>query len=320
MLARQRGGRMTTLPARATVFVGPGAAHLLPRLERELRTVVERPPIAVAVRRFPDGESCVDVATDWSERLAVLVQGTQHPQDSNVVQLLQMVDAVRRLGAREISCVVPYFGYGRQDKAFRAGEPASAIVVLCALAALGVRHLVTFDMHNPGAVGETMTTHEDVGGADLLSSYFAPVVLRRMLWVSPDAGGAMRVRRAAQAVGAEWVALDKRKQPDSTAIYDGAIAAANGRDVLVVDDVCSTGSTLVPLAQRLAESGARRITAFYTHFCADSDAIVRRVGFEIELIATNTIPNGCARIAIEPSVAAAVRRFVERGRLTTATA
>src|SRR5208337_84068 len=173
-----------------TIYFGPSSAHLAEGLRRELSARGEFQYVDAMVRCFPDGETCVDLGPTRFPGPAVIIQGTQYPQNEHLQQLYQMVDVANaRRGGNPIVCVLPYFAYGRQDRPFTLGEPATADLILRTLTMLGCNTVVTVDMHNPSIRTPAGMGISDFPAAPLLGEVWKARCWEDVLWVSPDAGG-----------------------------------------------------------------------------------------------------------------------------------
>jgi ribose-phosphate pyrophosphokinase len=276
--------------------LGTGGEHLRAGLERELGVA----PADVECRRFPDGETLVQVRAPLEGATVAIVQGTHPPQDSRLQELYQLVDVAVAGGAERVLCVVPYLAYARQDRRSAPGEAASGAIVLRTLAMLGASELVTVDVHSPRLLAEASFPAASVSAAEGVADWIRSLRLEEPLVVSPDAGGVERAERVAAALACERLALRKSKDRSRGTWYDGGVAEVEGRDVVVVDDLCSSGSTFVPLARHLHASGARRLAYCVTHFFADADALEAKVGFPVEIAGTDTIPTRWSRISVVP--------------------
>jgi ribose-phosphate pyrophosphokinase len=297
---------MPRLSETISLIVGPSAHHLTTGLFASIgkRATVECR--LASLRSFPDGEFCVELGAPSCGTTTVIVQGTHRPQSEHWLQLLQMVEAAAHHGAKRIICAVPYFGFGRQDKQFKPGEPVTSRMLLELLANLGCRRIITVDIHNPSIAASSGLTLVNLHAAELLEAYLPAARWRNAVWVSPDAGGAARVSKIAARLGGETAILEKSKDRTGYTWYRNQEIAVSGKDAIVIDDVCSTGSTLVPLSHFLAKAGANRITYFATHFFADAAAIKSKAGVALEIFSSNTVPNSCQLVAIEESIAEAI--------------
>jgi ribose-phosphate pyrophosphokinase len=226
-------------------------------------------------RRFGDGEQLVglqpaDAAT--VRGLPVLVvHTTSPPQDLRMVSLLQLAEAVTGAGAGPVTCFIPYLCYQRQDRRTAHGAPVSALIMLRALASLGVRAVLTVDRHSnvPPDVGLPVV---DLSSAGLVADFVRGSGRHPEVVVAPDAGGASRAQRVAERLRLPFAVLGKSKSQRRGTFYRALPPDLKGRHCLVVEDLCSTGTTLRPLAATLAPA-VREITVFVTHALHGYDAL-----------------------------------------------
>lgn len=285
------------------LVIGPSALDLGRRLAEEARLAFTE----AALQLFPDGESCV--RCELPDRLdsVAIVQGTHPPQDRHIQQLAQMIDHAAARGAREITCIVPYLAYSRQDRRVGAADPLSSQAVLKSLTALGMTRLVTIDVHNPRIFAYCDSHCTSLSASGPIVAFLAGRRLRNPVLVSPDEGGRDRVGMIARKLGWPVRICRKNKDPDGRTWYEGTEDGFGDADAVVIDDLCSSGSTLIPLADQLYRSGARRILFGITHFFADSDALTRRIGGDVRFFSTNSIPSKVSRIDLAPLIAGHLR-------------
>lgn len=227
---------------------------------------------------FPDGEQLVTLPRPalLRGRHVLLVHTTAKPQDQRLVSLCQLADVVAHAGPLSLTCFVPYLCYQRQDRRVNDGEPLSAALPLRMLAAFGVEALMTVDKHSgrPAVPDAPRIVNLDIA-ADIVDTVrrlgIAPDIV-----VAPDTGGLDRASRVAGLLGLPAVALDKSKDADRGTFYRALPAALRGRDCLVVEDVCSSGSTLQPLCAALAAVGAR-VTVAVTHLLASASVVLEKL-------------------------------------------
>lgn len=219
------------------------------------------------------------------------------------MQLCQMVDTAARQGVPEIICVIPYLAYSRQDRCVSARDPLSSRVVLRMLEALGMTSLITIDVHHP-----RIFEYCDCECLSLSAS--APIVkwlktqnYNNPVLVSPDSGGRLRVEMIAQCLGWPVRVCVKHKDPDGRTWYEGTESDVAGREAVVIDDLCSSGSTLIPLAEQLFSSGVTQIAFGITHFFADADRLKERISGGVEFFSTNSIPTNVSTIDLAPLIA-----------------
>ncbi|MDE1820315.1 MAG: ribose-phosphate diphosphokinase [Euryarchaeota archaeon] len=284
------------------VLGGSASTTLAERVSRELGNA----PFAIPFRkRFPDGELYLRVGGSFEGQDVVVVQSLR--SDSDVIELFLLEDAVREAGARKVWAVIPYFGYSRQDRRFFPGEPVSARA-LARRVETDADAIITVDLHSPLNRGAFLKPLHEASGIPAIGR-----LLRERpvdLLVSPDKGGVDRVRRMAELLGKPWIALEK-KRIDSERVelyFPPAAPEVKGKHVVIVDDVISTGGTIVESAKLLRARGAEAITATCTHGLFLKDAFERIKAVTDDVFATDTVENPVERASVAPDIAAILRR------------
>ena len=273
--------------------IGSGGKHLEGEL-RELGGEI----IEVELKKFPDGEKYVRVLGSGSE--AAVVSSTFAPQDEKIVELLLIGDALRERGFKKLRAVVPYFAYSRQDRVTKEGEPVSVRAVM---KALGIYYdeLYIFDLHNPETLKYFPGKGVNVSPARVIADYFREK-LGDGIVLAPDKGARERARAVAQELGLEYSHFEKRRISPTEVEMRPVDIDVNGKNVLIVDDIISTGGTMVKAAQILRKLGAERIFVGVTHGVFAEGAIERVSGAVDELAVTNTIPTPVSKISIVPEI------------------
>ncbi|HTT35146.1 MAG TPA: ribose-phosphate diphosphokinase [Thermoplasmata archaeon] len=287
------------------VIGGAASTALAERVSRELGNAPFGIPF---VKRFPDGELYLRVGGRLTGEDVVLVQSTR--TDRDVIELLLLEDAIREAGARHLYVVVPYFGYARQDRPFFPGEPVSA-------RALG-RHVeveadavITVDIHSPNTMASFTKPAFEASGIPAIAR-----LLRERpvdLLVSPDRGGVDRVRRMAQLLEKPWMALEKKRidsERVELALPSEGVPNLAGKRVVILDDVISTGGTIVEAAKALHRQEVRSIAAACTHGLFLKDAFERIKAVTDDLYSTDTLDNPAEKASVAPDIAQILRREV----------
>jgi ribose-phosphate pyrophosphokinase len=287
-----------------------GDAH--PALARSLARELGVEPHLAEVGAFADGETRVKLGADVRGAAVLLVQPTGPPVNDHLMVLALLADAARAAGAVRVTAVVPYFGYARQDRREGPGEPRSAQVAAKLLASVGIDHLVTLDLHDP-ALESALPMPATLLGAE---EVFLPVIrgwgLKDVTVVAPDAGGVKRAQRYAAALGGRLAVVAKqRPRPDATATL-AVLGDVAGRACLIVDDMVSTGHTLIGAATALLTLGAREVHATFTHPVMAPGALDRicAAPFDRMLTGDSIPPPASARVevvSIAPVLARALR-------------
>lgn len=285
------------------VIGGSASTALAERVSRELGNA----PFAIPFsKRFPDGELYVRVGGRFANEDVVLVQTTR--TDEQILELLLLEEAIREAGARRLFVVIPYFGYARQDRPFYPGEPASARA-LAHHVELAADAVITVDLHSTETLRAFSKPAFEATGVPAIAR-----VLRERtvdLLVSPDKGGVDRVRRMADLLGKPWIALEK-KRIDSDHVEltlpASGVPALAGRHVAILDDVISTGGTIVEAARLLQREKVATIVAACTHGLFLRDAFERIKAVCDHLYSTDTLDNPADKVSVAPDIAQILQR------------
>ena len=275
---------------------------------------------AMDVGRFSDGEVTVEIKQNVRARDVFVVQPTCAPTNENLMELLVMVDALKRASAERICAVIPYFGYARQDRRPRSSRvPISAKVVANLLQTVGVARVLTMDLHADQIQGFFDIPVDNI--------YASPVLLRdlnqkkydNLIAVSPDVGGVVRARALAKQLGTDLAIIDKRRPKANVSEVMHVIGDIDGRNCVIMDDMIDTAGTLVKAAEVLKERGAKNVYAYCTHPIFSGPAIERiSQGSALdEVVVTNTIPlsdnaKACTKIrqlSVAPLIAETIQRI-----------
>ena len=244
------------------------------------------------VGRFSDGEVTVEVHQNVRARDVFVVQSTCAPTNENLMELLIMVDALKRASARRITAVIPYYGYARQDRRPRSMRvPISAKVVANLLETVGVERVLTMDLHADQIQGFFDIPVDNIYASPVLLSDLKSKAYPDLVVVSPDVGGVVRARALAKQLGSELAIIDKRRPKANVSEVMHVIGEIDGRNCVIMDDMIDTAGTLVKAAEVLKERGAKRVFAYCTHPILSGPAVDRIAGSQLdEVVITNTIP------------------------------
>ena len=244
------------------------------------------------VGRFSDGEVTVEVHQNVRARDVFVVQSTCSPTNENLMELLIMVDALKRASARRITAVIPYYGYARQDRRPRSMRVAiSAKVVANLLETVGVERLLTMDLHADQIQGFFDIPVDNIYASPVLLSDLKSKAYPDLVVVSPDVGGVVRARALAKQLGSELAIIDKRRPKANVSEVMHVIGEIDGRNCVIMDDMIDTAGTLVKAAEVLKERGAKRVFAYCTHPILSGPAVDRIANSQLdEVVITNTIP------------------------------
>ncbi len=245
------------------------------------------------VGKFSDGEISVELNENVRGKDVFVLQSTCAPTNDNLLELLVMIDALRRASADRITAVVPYFGYARQDRRVRSARvPITARVVADMLAAVGVDRLLTMDLHAEQIQGFFSCPVDNVYASPILNDDIVAQQYENQIVVSPDIGGVVRARAIAKQLNeAELAIIDKRRPRANEAQVMNVIGDVDGRTCLLVDDLVDTAGTLCQAANALKERGAMKVVAYCTHAVLSGKALENLAGSRLdELVVTDTIP------------------------------
>ena len=221
---------------------------------------------AASVGRFSDGEVTVEINTNVRARDVFVVQSTCAPTNENLMELLIMVDALKRASAERISAVIPYFGYARQDRRPRSSRvPISAKVVANLLQTVGVSRVLTMDLHADQIQGFFDIPVDNIYASPVLLSDVRQKNYDDLIVVSPDVGGVVRARALAKQLNTDLAIIDKRRPKANVSEVMHVIGEIDGRNCVIMDDMIDTAGTLVKAAEVLKERGAKKVYAYCTH-------------------------------------------------------
>lgn len=243
------------------------------------------------VTRFADGEAYVQIQENVRGADVFVMQPTCHPVDMHLMELLLMLDALKRASARRITAVIPYYGYARQDRKDKPRVPISSKLVADLLTTAGADRALVIDPHTAQLQGFFNIPVDHLFASPVLVDYFKKLNLPNLTVVSPDAGGVERARFFAKKMDAALAIVDKRRVEMNVAEVMHVIGDVNGRTCLVIDDLIDTAGTLVKTAQALLDSGASAVYACCSHPVLSGPAVENIVNSPLaEVVVTNTIP------------------------------
>ncbi|MGB1299231.1 MAG: ribose-phosphate pyrophosphokinase [Psychrobium sp.] len=269
------------------------AGNAIPELAQKIADRLYLKLGRATVGRFSDGEISVQINENVRGADVFILQSTCSPTNDNLMELLVMVDALRRASAGRITAVVPYFGYARQDRRVRSSRvPITAKVVADFLSSVGVDRVLTVDLHAEQIQGFFDVPVDNVFGTPVLLDDIQSRDFDDPVVVSPDIGGVVRARALAKLLDdTDLAIIDKRRPQANVAQVMHIIGDVEGRDCIIVDDMIDTGGTLCKAAEALKEHGARRIYAYATHAVFSGSAVTNVANSVIdEFIVTDSIP------------------------------
>lgn len=280
------------------VFTGNANPELARRVAARLYLSLGKADVG----RFSDGEIAVELNENVRGKDVFVLQSTCAPTNDNLMELMVMIDALRRASAARITAVVPYFGYARQDRRVRSSRvPISAKVVADMMVNVGVDRVLTVDLHAEQIQGFFACPVDNVYGSPVLNEDIASCDYRNVVVVSPDIGGVVRARAIAKQLDdSELAIIDKRRPSPGEAQVMNLIGSVDGRTCLLVDDMVDTAGTLCNAADALKARGAVKVVAYCTHPVLSGRALanIRESALD-ELVVTDTIPLGEEARAID---------------------
>lgn len=273
------------------MMVFAGNAH--PQLARDIVSHLQLPLGQAVVGRFSDGEVMIELMENVRGKDVFIVQPTCYPTNDNILELLMMVDTLRRSSAVRVTAVIPYFGYSRQDRRPRSARvPISAKVVANMITTVGVDRVLTVDLHADQIQGFFDIPVDNIYATPIVLNDICAQRLSDLMVVSPDVGGVVRARALAKRLNdAELAIIDKRRPAPNQAKVMHVIGDVEGQHCIVVDDMVDTAGTLCQAAQALKERGAASVRAYCTHAVLSGPAIDNLQDSALdELVVTDTIP------------------------------
>ncbi len=276
------------------------AGNSNPRLAEAIAAVLEIPLTQTDVRRFADMEVFVEIQENVRGADVFVIQSTSYPANDHLMELLIIMDALRRASARRITAVIPYFGYARQDRKVGPRTPISAKLVANLITGAGADRVMTLDLHAGQIQG-----FFDIPTDNL---YASPVMVRdirerfdlaKVMVVSPDVGGVVRARGLAKRINAPLAIIDKRRERAGDSEVMNVIGEVDKRTCILVDDIVDSGGTLVNAADALLEQGAAEVYAYISHGVLSGGAVARIAASKLrELVITDSIqPTEAVRVA-----------------------
>ena len=276
------------------------AGNSNPRLAEAIAATLETPLTQADVRRFADMEVFVEIRENVRGADVFVIQSTSYPANDHLMELLIIMDALRRASARRITAVIPYFGYARQDRKVGPRTPISAKLVANLIAGSGADRVMTLDLHAGQIQG-----FFDIPTDNL---YASPVMVRdirerfdlaKVMVVSPDVGGVVRARGLAKRINAPLAIIDKRRERAGDSEVMNVIGEVDKRVCILIDDIVDSGGTLVNAADALLEQGATEVYAYISHGVLSGGAVARIAASKLkELVITDSIqPSEAVRVS-----------------------
>jgi ribose-phosphate pyrophosphokinase len=299
-----------------TILSGTANPELAFAIAKELHSSVGE----CTITRFPDGEVSIDLREPVRRREVFIIQPTSPPVDEHLIELLALADACRRASAGGITAVVPYFGYSRSDKRHGRHEPITASMVADLMQTVGIQHVLTIDLHALQIEGFFRIPVDSLSGVSILSHAMSAVLAEGTVLVSPDAGRVKMATEYAHRLGTPLTVLHKRRETGADATITHVVGDVKDRPCLIIDDMISTGGTIVEAVTALLDAGAKpEITVAATHGLFLDDApekldlpSVRRI-FTTDTIKRDQYPANWHIVSVAPLLADAIRRSMSKG-------
>ncbi len=269
------------------IFAGNANLHLA----REIAENIEHPLGSAIVNKFSDGEIWIKINENVRGADVFIIQPTFPPSD-NLMELLLLIDAVKRASAKRITAVIPYYGYARQDKKDEPRVPISAKLIANLITIAGAKRILTVDLHSETIQGFFDIPVDHLYAETVLVEYIKKKNLKNLVIVSPDAGSVKRARAFARRLGEPPIAIiDKRRPRPNHAEVMHIVGDVKGKNCIIIDDIVDTAGTLVGASKALKENNVQSITLCCTHSLLSGNAIERIANSDIdEFVTTNTIP------------------------------
>jgi len=287
-----------------TVIGGNASKDLAKRIARRLKS----PYMETQTKVFPDGESKITFGRIPKNSVVLVVQSTYPPVDTNLLQALSIISQVRKT-ASKIYAIIPYMGYARQDKQFLSGEIVTMSIVAKKLEAAGAKKIVVVDIHSKTALNHFKIPKENVSAVPELTKYFKKMKLKNALVVSPDMGGASRAKKFAALLNTDFIALKKsRNRKTGKVLIQSSKVDVRGKDLILVDDIISTGGSIIKAAQFLKRQKCKRVFVACTHglFVEGAEKKIKKAGVS-RIISTNTIPRNTSKVDVSGVIVESIR-------------
>ena len=287
-----------------TVIGGGASKDLARRLARRLRAVY----IETETKIFPDGESKITLQKIPKKSVILVVQSTYPPVDTNMLQALSIISQVRKISSRTFA-IIPYMGYARQDKQFLSREVITMSVVAKMLQSAGAKKVIVVDIHSNTALNHFNIPTENISAIPELAKYFKKLNLKNPLVVSPDAGGSSRSKKFASLLKSDFIVLKKHRDRKTGRVsIQTTKADVQGKDLIIVDDMISTGGSVIKAAQFLKKQKCKRVFVACTHglLVGDAEKKIRKAGVS-RIISTNTIPGNTSKVDVSGILAKSVQ-------------
>ena len=290
--------------AKFAVIGGNASKDLAKRIARRLKS----PYMETQTKVFPDGESKITFRRIPKKSIILVVQSTYPPVDTNLLQVLSIISQARK-AASKIYAIIPYMGYARQDRQFLSGEIVTMSIVAKMLEAAGAKKIIVVDIHSKTALNHFKIPKENVSAIPDLANYFKKIKLKNALVVSPDMGGSLRAKKFASLLNIDFITLKKSRNRNTGKVQiHSSKADVRGKDLILVDDIISTGGSIIKAAQFLKRQKCKRLFVACTHglFVEDAEKKIKKAGVS-QIISTNTIPRSTSKVDVSGVIAESIQ-------------
>lgn len=286
-----------------TVIGGKASEDLARKIAKNLKATF----VSSEVRVFPDGESKITISKRPKGRI-VVVNSTYPPVDTNLIQTLALISKAKQF-SENITAVIPYMGYARQDREFLPGEVVTLSVIAKLLKSTGASRVIVIDIHSKLGLKHFRIPTKNISAVPELAKYFKKLELKNPLVVSPDLGGLARAKEFARMYGTDFIALKKQRdrKTGKVKIMSSNLKEVSNRDLVLVDDMISTGGSIIKAAEFLKKQKCRRIFVACTHalLIDNAEKKIRKAGIS-RIISANTIPGNTSVVDVSKIIAKAI--------------
>jgi len=295
-----------------------GTSH--PELSRSIARMLETPLCQAHVGRFPDGEIDVKISEDIRGRDVFILQPTCPPVNEAIMELLTLVDCCKRSSVGRVTAVMPYFGYARKDRKDEGRVPITAKLVANCLTVAGVDRVLTMDLHAPQIQGFFDVPVDHLYAKPVFADYFRSLNPRDTVVVAPDAGGIKMARAYANTLHMPFAIVDKRRMNPEATVSEHLIGEVEGKDVILVDDLISTGGTITDAVRMVKQHGSKHVFIAATHGLFCGSALDKIAAADVQkVVVTDTVrpqaayPKKIEVLSVAPLLAETIRR-IHHGR------
>ena len=285
------------------VIAGNASRDLAKRIARRLKA----PYIEAQTKIFPDGESKITFSSIPKKSIILVVQSTYPPVDTNLLQTLAIISQARKASSK-IYAIIPYMGYARQDRQFLSGEVVTMSIVAKMLQAAGAKKVIVVDIHSKTALNHFKIPTVNVSAIPELAKYFKKLKIKKPLVVSPDTGGSSRAKKFASLLNTDFITLKKSRNRNTGKVQiQSSKVDVHGRDLIVIDDIISTGGSIIKATKFLKKQKCKRVFVACTHglFVGDAERKIKKAGVS-KIISTNTIPRSTSKVDMAGVIAKSI--------------